>query len=139
MVNTCVVQGCIVCTAKQNVTLHEFPKQRARRSLWRRFVQTTRSLWEPTHHSHVCSQHVVSPDFVNDVEYRRATQRNESSARLLYRQFFHQNCLIRNAQSADSEATYRYRSVRVLRLILLLLHTFSQCRWCSWWLVHVWF
>ena len=68
---------------------------------------------------------------------RRATQRNESSARLLYRQFFHQNSLIRNAQSADSEATYR--SVRVLRLILLLLHTFSQCRWCSWWLVHLWF
>ena len=72
MVNTCVVQDCIVSTAKQNVTLHEFPKQRARRSLsWRRFVQTTRSHWEPTHHSHVCSQHFISLDFVNDVEYQK--------------------------------------------------------------------
>ena len=26
MVNNCVVQGCVVCTAKQNVTLREFPK-----------------------------------------------------------------------------------------------------------------
>ena len=26
MVNNCVVQGCVVGTAKQNVTLHEFPK-----------------------------------------------------------------------------------------------------------------
>ena len=26
MVNNCVMQGCVVGTAKQNVTLHEFPK-----------------------------------------------------------------------------------------------------------------
>ena len=26
MVNNCVVQGCVVGTAKQNVTLREFPK-----------------------------------------------------------------------------------------------------------------
>ena len=26
MVNNCVVQGCVVCSAKQNVTLREFPK-----------------------------------------------------------------------------------------------------------------
>ena len=71
MVNTCVVQGCVVGTVKdQNVTLHEFPKERARRQLWRRFVQTTRNHWEPTRYSHVCSQHFVSRDFVNDVEYQ---------------------------------------------------------------------
>ena len=27
MINTCFVQGCAVGTAKQNVTLHEFPKE----------------------------------------------------------------------------------------------------------------
>ena len=26
MVNNCVVQGCVIGTAKQNVTLREFPK-----------------------------------------------------------------------------------------------------------------
>ena len=26
MVNNCLVQGCVVGTAKQNVTLREFPK-----------------------------------------------------------------------------------------------------------------
>ena len=31
MVNNCVVQGYIVGTAKQNVTLRGFPKERARR------------------------------------------------------------------------------------------------------------
>ena len=70
MVNMCVVQGCVVGTAKQNVTRHEFPKQRARCSLWRRCVQTARSHWEPTCYSHVCSQHFVSVDFVNNVEYQ---------------------------------------------------------------------
>ena len=69
MVNTCVVQACVVGTAKQNVTLHEFSKERAIRQLWSRFVQTTRSHWEPTRHSHVCSPQFVSLDFINDVEY----------------------------------------------------------------------
>ena len=32
MVNNCVVQGCVVGTAKQNVTLHEFPKERTRKT-----------------------------------------------------------------------------------------------------------
>ena len=36
MVNNCVVQGYIVGTAKQNVTLRGFPKERARRQLCRR-------------------------------------------------------------------------------------------------------
>ena len=40
-----------------------------RKSLWRRFVQTMRSHWEPTRHSHVCRPHYVSLDFINDVEY----------------------------------------------------------------------
>ena len=70
MVNTCVAQGCVVRMAKQNVTVHEFPKERARRSLWRRFVQTTRSHWEPTRHSQLYSKHYISCDFVNDVEYQ---------------------------------------------------------------------
>ena len=38
MVNNRVLQGCVVGTAKQNVTLREFLKERARRQLWRRFV-----------------------------------------------------------------------------------------------------
>ena len=57
MENTCIMQGCVVGKAKQNVTLHEFSKERERRQLWRRFVQTTRSHWKPTGHSHVCSSH----------------------------------------------------------------------------------
>ena len=61
MVNNCVVQGCVVGTAKQNVTLHEFPKS----SPYRRLEATGL----PTRHSHVCSPHFVSLDFVNDVEY----------------------------------------------------------------------
>ena len=36
--NNCVVQGCVVGTAKQNVTMRDFPKKRAIRQLWRRFV-----------------------------------------------------------------------------------------------------
>ena len=36
MVNNCVVQGYIVGTAKPNVTLCGFPKERARRQLCRR-------------------------------------------------------------------------------------------------------
>ena len=137
MVNTFVVQGCIVCTAKQNVTLHEFPKQR---SLWRRFVQTTRSLWEPTHHSHVCSQRFVSLDFVNDVEYQKGYAKKRVISKTAVPTIF-------PSKLSDSQRSVGglggnvpwYCSVRVLRLILLLLHTFSQCRWCSWWLVHVWF
>ena len=65
---TCV--SCRVASSKQNVTLLEFPKERARHRLWRPFVQTTPSHCEPTRHSHVCSQHFVSREFVNDVEYQ---------------------------------------------------------------------
>ena len=137
MVNTCVVQGCIVCTAKQNVTMHEF--RNSGQDAAYGGVSSRRR--EATGSRRITPMCAVNTSFLLTLltmsNTRRATQRNESSARLLYRQFFHQNCLIRNAQSADSEATYR--SVRVLQLILLLLNTFSQCRWCSWWLVHVWF
>ena len=97
MVNTCIVQGGIVGTAKQNVTLHEFLKERARRQLWRHFIQMTRSHWEPRRHSHVCSPHFVSLDFINDVEYYG--HRNESSARLLSQPFSHLNSRCRNTQS----------------------------------------
>ena len=69
MVNNNIVQGCVVGTVKQNVTLREFPKERARRQLWRRLVGTTRSHWERMRHSHVCSPHLVFLDFINDVEY----------------------------------------------------------------------
>ena len=69
MVNTCVVQGCVIGTAKQNVTLREFPKERTRRQLWRRFVKTTQSHCERMCHSYVCSPHFVSLDFINDVEH----------------------------------------------------------------------
>ena len=71
MVNKCVVQCWVVGTPKQNVTMHEFPKERASRSLWWRFVQTTRSHSVPTHHSYVSSQHFISLDFVNDVESQK--------------------------------------------------------------------
>ena len=138
MVNTCVVQGCIVCTAKQNVTCTNF-RNSGQDAAYHGGVSSRRR--EATGSRRITPMCAVNTSFLLTLltmsNTRRATQRNESSARLLYRQFFHQNCLIRNTQSADSEATYR--SVRVLRLILLLLHTFSQCRWCSWWLVHVWF
>ena len=115
-----------------------------RRSLsWRRFVQTTRSHWEPTHRSHVCSQHFVSLDFVNDVEYQKGYAKKRVISKTAVPTIFPSKLSVSQRsgppQSADSEATYGYRSVRVLRLILLLLHTFSQCRWCSWWLAHVWF
>ena len=71
MVNTCVVQGCVVGTAKQNVTLHEFPKDRAWHSLCYGGVSyRRREATEPTPCSHVCSQHFVSHDFVNNVEYQ---------------------------------------------------------------------
>ena len=66
------MQGCDVDTPKQNVIiLHEFLKVRARRSLWRHFIQTTRSHLEPTRHSHVCSQNFISLDFVNDFESQK--------------------------------------------------------------------
>ena len=38
VVSSQCVQGCVVGSAKQNVTLREFPKERARRQLRRRFI-----------------------------------------------------------------------------------------------------
>ena len=70
MVNNCVVQGCVVGTAKQNVTLLEFPKSsRQDASYGDVSYRRLEATGLPTRHSHVCSPHFVSLDFVNDVEY----------------------------------------------------------------------
>ena len=58
MVNNCVVQGYIVGTAKQNVTLHGFPKERARRQLcWRRFVSSRLKATESGRVTPICAVH----------------------------------------------------------------------------------
>ena len=70
MVNNCVVQGCVVGTAKQNVTLREFPKlSRQDASYGGVSYRRLEATGLPTRHSHVCSPHFISLDFVNDVEY----------------------------------------------------------------------
>ena len=68
MVNKCIVQGCVACTAKQNVTLPEFPKASGQDASYGG-VSYRRFEAERTRHSHVCSPHFVSLDFINDVEY----------------------------------------------------------------------
>ena len=50
MVNTCGVQGCVVGTAKQNVTMHDFPKE-----VMAAFRPDAAKPLGAERHSHVCS------------------------------------------------------------------------------------
>ena len=98
----CVVQDCADGTAKQNVTLHKFPKDQVQDAAYCSVSSRRR---EATGSQRVTPMCAVSTSFLLTSLTIMASQRNESSARLLSQSFSHKDCLIPNAQSVDSEAT----------------------------------
>ena len=103
MVNNCVVPGCVVGTAKaakQNVTLREFPKaSRQDASYGGAFRIGDSKRLGSRRVTPMCAVHTSF--LLTLLTMSNASQRNESSTRLLSQPCFHQNARFRNAHSVS--------------------------------------
>ena len=68
----CVAANCNNSQATQNITMHEFPRNRpAVRRNWVKLVHFKRADFDAApHHAHLCSDHLAECDFANFIEYR---------------------------------------------------------------------
>ena len=78
----CVAANLNNSQATQNITMHEFPRNRAGvRRKWIKFVHFKRADVDAApHHAHLCSEHFAECDFANLIEYRISKRKLKPTA-----------------------------------------------------------
>ena len=118
----CVAANCNNSQATQNITMHEFARNRsAVRRKWVKFVQFKRADFDAApRHAHLCNEHFGECDFVNFMEY----QMGFASKRNLKRTAFpsvQRHSRLQNMEKLSAPPPSKLLAVPVPSLLLLLL------------------